>query len=311
MINEEISQAGIIIVVLTWAIVGLEIGVNKYCRKVTNTYWFWLTWSLFYIIYCICICWKDYWNLYAHIDIPTPSTDDWKISSLISKAFMLNLCPLLNFLLPVSLIADPSRKAARSFAPIAILTSSLNLFFSILRSDSTELTWQYIFLGTSGNLYPDLFYFGHAMNLFLAVAIMLNTPRLGWKGLVGTYGALGGMYLYIVPTTYATGCLYECAGVRPLDFSGGGSFSFIAKLINDKSGGVHSMIVFFFGLIIILFGIIMLLDACNRGYLKFGDKYSGCWWRWYDYNKTTIKEPWGWFSHNWQLKHHKVRKSIK
>ncbi|MCQ3908782.1 MAG: DUF5378 domain-containing protein [Mycoplasmoidaceae bacterium] len=36
---------------------------------------------------------------------------------------MLNICPFLNFMLPVTLIADPSRKAARAFAPFAIVSS--------------------------------------------------------------------------------------------------------------------------------------------------------------------------------------------
>ncbi|MCQ2956748.1 MAG: hypothetical protein MJ233_02680 [Mycoplasmoidaceae bacterium] len=37
----------------------------------------------------------------------------------------------MNFALPICLIADPSRKAARGFAPLALLASAFVLFLDV------------------------------------------------------------------------------------------------------------------------------------------------------------------------------------
>ncbi|MCQ3907735.1 MAG: DUF5378 family protein [Mycoplasmoidaceae bacterium] len=87
------------------------------------------------------------------------------------------MCPFLTFFLPVALIADPSRKVARTLAPVALIASAFVLFIDIPMSSVAEFTLRYIFIGKPTK--TDLYYFNHAMNMFIALGVILNTPKLG------------------------------------------------------------------------------------------------------------------------------------
>lgn len=305
--NGTFNLDGLFLVLLAMSLVGVELAVNKWIRKVTNTYWFWLGIALFYLIYCISVCWWRYWYIISTSFIPygTPLIKDDSIT--VSHAFLLNICPFINFALCATLIADPTRKAARSIAPYAVFSSFFVIFFEILTNDKSSFTWQYIFIGM--NEHPDLHYFGHVMNLLIGLGIIMNTPKLGWKGTVGTYGYILGFYVYVLIVAYATGAQYYVSGVNLKDFSEQGNFNFFNKIFPNLPQ--VSALVFFVGMIGCMLGVNVLCDTCKRGYFAYGDKYSGCWWQWYDYETTTIKEPWGWFSHQWQLKHPKKNIKLK
>lgn len=292
----SINIAGVILLAITLGIVGVELAINKWIRKVTNTYWFWLALGLFYLIYCICISWRYYWNQMSITVIQWGTPLDRETSRVLSWGLMLNICPFLNFAIPVALIADPTRKAARAIAPFGIVASFFVLFFDIIINGGARLTWTYIFIGS--NEQPDLYYFGHAMNFWLAFGILLNTPKIGWKGLMGTYGFVAGFYLYVIIVCLATGCQYYCSGVTLNDFISGGTYNFFEKVFKIPR---FSQGVFFLGLFGGMLGISALADTCKRGYFAYGDNCSGIWWKYYDYEKTSVKYPWGKISYKHQL----------
>lgn len=290
--------AGLGMALLTLAIVGIQFACNKWIRKVTNTYWFWLGIGIFYITYCIAVCWAAYFKHFAQLELPTGRDLTAAESSIVTNALLLNLCPFLNFALSATLIADPSRKATRALAPFAIIASCFVLFLDIPMSSQTEFTLRYIFIGRPTRV--DLYYFGHAMNLFIAIGVLLNTPKFGWKGTVATYSALLGFYIYVIICSRITGATCSVSGLHPNDFTLEGNYNIFAKVGLNPIASMCLYFPFFFASI---FGVIVLADYCKRGYLAYGDKFSGCWWHWYDYNKTLNKEPWGYFSHQWQLNH--------
>lgn len=293
----------LILVIISLSAIGVELVIHRYVKKVTSTYWFWLAIALVYLAYILSITCYNYWNQYAHIKLD--DLTDPEQSKFISRAFMLNLCPLFCFVLPATLIADPTRKAARAVSPLALVGSFFVLFISIPMEQDISLTWRYFFIGSDH--YTDLYYAGHLINFLIALGVVLNTPKGGWKGCVSTFGALLLIDTYILIVMAATGATYYVSGLHPHDFSEFGNY----KLF--WNAGVHntglSMFIFQFFILAITFATIILLDVCKRGWFKYGDKYSGCWWSWYDSQKITVKEPWGWFSHNWQLKHYKKQKT--
>ncbi|MCQ3908663.1 MAG: DUF5378 domain-containing protein [Mycoplasmoidaceae bacterium] len=69
----------------------------------------------------------------------------------ISRAFMLDACPCFFALLMISLIADPSRRMARIFAPIALIGGITALGTIITQNNIWEenavFSAKYFFLG--------------------------------------------------------------------------------------------------------------------------------------------------------------------
>lgn len=289
------NPAGIGLLFLCLGICGVEIAANKWIKKVTNMYWFWLGWALFYLIYEIVISWWADWNLFAHIRLPDRLLTVYE-STVVSKALLLNVCTFMNFALPLSLIGDPTRKAARTLSPMAIIASLMVICLDIPTNSDTIFTLRYIFIGRPAT--TDLYFFCHAMNLFMALAIILNTPKFGWKGTCASYTTLFGYYIYVHFIIALTGCQYQVSGLRLADFTESGVYHVFANWGLSPSAGAA---IYFISFFISIMATIALIDFCKIGYFKYGDKYSGCWWKYYDYETVTVKEPWGWFSHQWQL----------
>lgn len=300
------NLAGFGLTLIALALVGIELFVNRYIRKVTNTYWFWLSVGALYLIYCVSISWVWHWKSLATAEIPWGTQLTPAQCYLVSYAFLLNICPFVNFAFCATLIADPTRKAARCVAPLAIVGSFFVLVFDIVMTDGAVWTWQYIFIGQWDR--PTLHYSGHVVNLLIAIGVLMNTPKFGWKGTVAQFGFIAGFYIYVAIVAYSTGCQMYVSGVTARDFIDG-QYDFFNRVFPNLP--YLSMAIFFIGLFGLLLGVCILSDVCKRGWFAYGDKQSDVWWKYYNYNKTTIKEPWGWFSHQWQLKHPKPRKSIK
>ncbi|MCQ2957014.1 MAG: DUF5378 domain-containing protein [Mycoplasmoidaceae bacterium] len=96
----------------------------------------------------------------------------------ISKAFLLDMCPFAALFMCVSLIADPTRKVARSFAPIALVGGLITIGSLAFDGEGgiPELSAQYIFFGTQGN---ECYFIMHFIQIVLPVGVMLNTPKGG------------------------------------------------------------------------------------------------------------------------------------
>lgn len=291
------NLAGFGLALIALALVGVELVVNRYIKKVTNTYWFWLSIGIVYLIYCICITWVYHWKSLAVVDIPWGSQLTNEQSYLVSYAFLLNICPFVNFAFCATLIADPTRKAARCVAPLAIVGSFIVLFIDIVTHSGATFSWRYIFIGQWDR--PTLHYSGHLINLLIAIGVLMNTPKFGWKGTVAQFGFIIGFYLYVTIVAYTTGCQVYVSGVVLRDFVDG-QYAFFNMIFPNMP--YLSMPIFFIGLAGVLLGICILSDVCKRGWFAYGDKQGSVWWKSYDYQKTMIKEPWGYFSHQWQAR---------
>lgn len=267
-----------------------EIVAHRWIKKVTNMYWFWLGISVAYLIYVIAVAWVPHWNQYAHmVFVPGEKWLQSGESKIISDIFLLNICPFMNFALPICLIADPSRKSARGFAPLAIIGSVFVLFLDTpFFSTWTERTWQFIFLGNKGQ--NDLYFMGHLINLLMAIGVLLNTPKFGWKGGVISFGQIGGFYLYVAIAKTITRCNFFTSGLSVGDYTSDGNYGIFESL---GIGMPWAPIIFFVGLITLIAGIILLFDFCKRNHYKYGNKPSDCWWQWYEYDKFIYTNFWG------------------
>ena len=101
-------------------------------------------------------------------------------SIVISKAFMLDVCPFAAIGMCASLVFDPTRKVARSLAPIALIGGAITVC-SVAFDDTIQatLTAQFIFIGAPGDDGMKCYFIMHFLQVVFAVGVMLNTPRNG------------------------------------------------------------------------------------------------------------------------------------
>ncbi len=212
------------------------------------------------------------WIRFANTNITDPGSQEQ--SNIISKAFFLDICPFVSFVLPICLIADPSRKAARAISPISILGA----FFVIIIQIPQKFIWsfEYIFVG------DELFCFMHVINLWLAVGVLLNTPRNGWKGTLITYGATLGIYLYVIIVAYSTGAQWHVSGVTLKDFiPDAGEYGDVTRVFHIP---YQYMPIVYYPLGAL--AILLLLHLNDYVFKRFkiwqiDPKFSGCWNKWY------------------------------
>lgn len=111
----------------------------------------------------------------------TTSWTEWKnedyydFSYSFSRAFLLDLCPMIGLVLPIFLIVDKSKNMAKILCPFSIIGSFITIFFVVsVNKDINANFWKYIFIGTYLNV---LIFFSHYINLLFAVFVLLNSKQ--------------------------------------------------------------------------------------------------------------------------------------
>lgn len=273
---------GLILVLITLFISVAIIVCNKWIRKVTNSYFFWLALGAFWLIWLLIFRFIPDWKIY--IDQAKQGFDnpgDYNQSLIISRAFLLDVCPFAAFFLCVLLIVDPSRKIARSFAPIALIGGVITIF-SLTFDDmiGASLTAQFIFFGDSPN---TCYFIMHFIQIVLSIGIMVNTPTNGWKGYLLTFVIFILIYSYVAIVMACTGCRWNCSGLSVNDWAEG-EYAMAREMFNlpaDKA--IYFALPGFF---LVGTGIIVLKDyVFSRGHFSYGNAFSGKWYYWYNYRK--------------------------
>ncbi len=293
---------------LTLSICAIVIIAHRWTKKVTTTYWWWLGVSILYLAFLIGTTWWKHWYyFFTNIQELLPATTTW-FSNIVSYALLTNICYLFAFAMPILLIADPTRRAARALAPICSLASMMVLLIVIpfKFTGAPHFDFQYLILGNYDNCFIteqttynawSLFYSLHLINLLFAIGVWLTTPRYGWKGTIGVGGAYGATYLYVGIIVAITNQIGQAAGLVPWDFTDGNF-----RMVYDMCGGnlPLAQAVFFTTVVLVMFIWTFLQDfAFKRGWYQFGNKKSGVWWRYWDYEHFTPnseQKDWGKFA---------------
>ncbi len=293
---------------LTLSLCGIPIVVHHWTKKVTTTYWWWMGISVVWLAIIIGVSWWKHWQFFFNnLNSIIPAIEYEKFRT-IQFALGTNICVLFTFLMPILLIADPTRRVARAFAPICSLGAMMVLLVVIPFGFSGESRFTLDYL-TIGNLVSlsvdgvgsyqtyDFFYSIHLVNLLLSIGVWLTTPRYGWKGMITVGGAYGATYLQIGIIVLLTGQTGETAGIKPWDFTDGNF-----RMVYDMCGGNIQLAqaVFFIVVILVMFIWTFLLDfAFKRGWFQFGNKKTGVWWKYWDYEHfipDTNERDWGKFA---------------
>lgn len=302
--------AGIITTLICFAGSAAIIVCNKWIKKVTNCYFFWLGIAIAILTYFITCRFSISWKSFADaassgVITVNGQTFDFSGSTyegaqIISRAFLFDFCPFFGFLTPILLIVDPSRKAARSVAPILLLGTIFTCTAGFLTYNEMSLDPYFFFLGGPGwELYVTL----HMVNMWLAVGILCNTPKFEFEGYLIMLGCVVLYVSYILIAKTALGCEIATSGLSYRDWwhtvgldgkDHPGTYYPITKIL----GGNPAVAM---GLtwpteIAAFSGIVALWDKGFKHFdwHKYGNARGKKWYFWYDFNKFIEPKriPW-------------------
>ena len=193
-------SAGIGLGLFSILIVLLTIGVHPFTRKVTNTYWFWLTYGIFVFILIVVYRWG--------LDIHDLINSDKQTGILWSKALLLDMCPMTAVAIHIAVIVDPTRKSARAIAPMAIFGGMITIFGQIMAgTDNASWTYEYIFVGDGSN---RAYFLIHFFNLVTGVLVLLNTPKFSIKTYCIEYFINAFYFMYVAIAIIASHGVIYC-----------------------------------------------------------------------------------------------------
>ena len=160
--------------------------------------------SIAWIIYFIVLRWSfNIQNLIDEGGIPGSKDqlnwfeiNSYRYSYMISKVLLLDLCPFMALVFPITIIiSGPSLKIARTIAPAAMFGGFITVFFGCAFDslDETSLA-EYIFIGAGNN---KLYFLMHFIILILGLIVYLNSPRFTWKSTLAFHLFMIGYLLYV------------------------------------------------------------------------------------------------------------------
>ncbi|MGL4183842.1 MAG: DUF5378 family protein [Metamycoplasmataceae bacterium] len=203
--------------------------VNPYIKKVTTNYYFYSITSIGCIIYFITYRWMgDIMELTGLI------SSSLSKSTLISKVFLLDLCPFISFTLPLSLIFDRTRNIAKVLSLYGIIGSSITIYGQIMFET----------LGPGGNWYGttsiidyiffnNLYFSMHWYSLMLSFLVIINCKTFTIKSLLSTHLFAAGYFSYIGIFISFFGVVNNATGLVEQDWNPlGGQYGQVTKILN-------------------------------------------------------------------------------
>lgn len=273
---------GWVLLIITLSIATAMITCNRWIKKITNFYFLWLGISLFALIWLFVFRFLPDIQKYESLLNTSFDPTTYDNSKIISRAFLLDFCPFLVVLLLISLIADPSRKVARSIAPIGVLAGGLVMIVQPGYAP-VELTAQYIFLGVGGNA---CYFIMHFILFIFSLGVMLNTPKGGLPSLGLTTGIAAIFYIYVAIMMSITKCNWFVSGLSLNDWSSIGNYRVLTQFTGIPY--YYCPILGFPLMIGAVIGIDCLKNfVFNKSWWAYGNARSNKWYAWYNYNKTV------------------------
>ena len=183
--------------------------------------WKWRWWynSIFAIgclIYFIFGRWLTDFHELQSIGHLTPQqvSEQFKPSYLISKVFLLDMCPYLLVIISFFAIFPFLNRIAYILAPVGLWTSCATLYLAV-STYSSALTWQFIFLGYSPNL---LFFMMHYLLMCLSLILLLSVPRYKWHWIILALLFIVLYIGYVFVIKFITGANWNLTGLTKNDW---------------------------------------------------------------------------------------------
>lgn len=187
-------------------------------KKIVSSYFFWAFFSILFLIYFFLLRWyDDFTDLYSH-DLGTFKEEDlYTYSFLVSKTWLLDLCPMVFVTLPISLIIDKTRNIAKVIAPFSIIGGFLTIISSVWNEnlDPGVNFMQYIFYGQGVN---KIFFSTHYLSLTLGICVLLNCKTFTKWSVLGNLIFISCFIAYIAIFMKTMGVLTNTTGLSKYDW---------------------------------------------------------------------------------------------
>lgn len=230
----QITNIGIILCVLTFLIVVsmvlfhyFLVSKNKTVYLIFHSYYYWLVWGIIFLVYFILARWVikiNEWINTLNLNLDLSKGNELYIhSTSYSNAFLLDLCPAVAFLLPLTLIIDKTRTIAKCIAPYAIIGSVITIYSTTLTYSPVGDVWEYIFLGEAPN---EMFFMMHFNSLVLAIGVMLTTKQYTKYSVFGSMAFIAMYISYVAIFVNHKSVLYNTTGLSNFDWKDDVYFNF-------------------------------------------------------------------------------------
>jgi hypothetical protein len=219
------NWVGIALTLITLVLVAGIIVAHPYIKKVTNTYYFWLGIGIVLLVYLVLgrfqYNFHDFW-----------SAKD-KEGYVASKGLLLDLCPFVAFVLPITLILDPTRKSSCVLAYYGIFGGIVTFLGNFcVQNDFPSIdaawNWKWIFLGDEMN---RMYFMMHFILLFFSPFVLLNSTRTWWLDITCCVGFILSYFGYVLICVHKFNVDSNATGLVPGDWEPGGEYGNVASFL--------------------------------------------------------------------------------
>lgn len=183
--------------------------IQKYFHKKSTTnngykfnlslfsYFFWASIGIIFIAYFITFRFYDQWkSLFEYFKSEEINNvnylNQYQHSIILSKGFLLDMCPFMSLALPISFVLDKSTKTSSYLAPFCIFGGAITIPFIFISEPNVELNAKYIFVGTSAN---PLYFMIHWFILVFGILALRRNKNPKFINLI---------YLHLIAIIYFT-----------------------------------------------------------------------------------------------------------
>ncbi len=212
------NVGGILLLITSSSIILLMIS-QRWLKKLYSSYWFVFIFSvaflLYFFIFRYSINIEEFLEIKDHLQI-VKSDYPYEYSFRYSKILLLDMCPLISVLLPISLIIDKTRNTSKVLSLFGFLGGFITIFFSMSTVNEISVPlWKYIFIGEGVNYI--MFYF-HYLMLLLSLIVLMNSKRFTKWSVLGTLLFATLFICYVLGISSTKGIECNVTGLRKGDW---------------------------------------------------------------------------------------------
>lgn len=216
---------GILLGLITILTMILILSLNKFTYNICRKYAFNIFFGILFLAYFLIFRYvPDLIYYIENIDTLTPGSLLYSFKT--SKVFLMDMCPLMAFLLPLSMIIDKSRSIAKVLSPIALLGGMVTIFGGITFEDINKILdennidlWEYIFIGTNSS--NRIYFSMHYLMIIFSLLNIINSKKYTRYSLYGTSFFYVLWMIYMQITINVLNVTANATGLVQFDWFGG------------------------------------------------------------------------------------------
>lgn len=186
-------------------------------RKEWISYGFWVIIGISFLTYFISYRFYNQWvDLHDYLSNPDSyNLTDYSRSIILSKGFLLDMCPFMSLCLSFSFIVDKSKKFSSYLSPFCILGGLITLPFIPYNEPNEPFDANYIFIGTQAN--PLYFMMHYYLVVFGILAFRRNKNKT-WFDIIWLHVVAIVYFSYIIIVSRIYNVQYNVTGTVSNDW---------------------------------------------------------------------------------------------